>query len=386
MVCDTIEIDTGNGTPLISVIDNEYTDGGVGYITFGTAATFAPLMVKPAILTGAENWYNYPALSSDKSRITSELEYEGQLSDNFSTMDHFYAWWYEHLPKNSGLVSGKDSISGALSGNYLATWWPYIFDINTFDGTPITRNVIFPNLDSSIPQPVSNIQVSDQGAFIYLSWDEPYDNVGVTRYEIYRNGTLVKIASQNEYQDHDVRLNQRYSYTIIARDGSANKSNPVSTVEIIKGPYGIPNGNFESSNVLWTQDAWVYKRYIMKLENMNGINNSKCISVQNIDQNDSRWILTIPNLTPNANYVIRGYIKGENIIGTGSSIGASICIMGTYNYSSPAPSGTFDWTPVELHFQAPVSGETTIGCRLGFYGTLATGKAWFDNLTVSKEP
>jgi hypothetical protein len=109
-----------------------------------------------------------------------------------------------------------------------------------------------------------------------------------------------------------------------------------------------------------------------------GHNGSRCVKIEHDGQpNDSRWFQTI-HVVPGIPYTFTGWIKGENI---GSGSGASICTMGGFEYS-PFLTGTFDWTKVQLTFRAPLSGIVTLGCRLGFYGGIINGTAWFDDLRI----
>jgi hypothetical protein len=39
-----------------------------------------------------------------------------------------------------------------------------------------------------------------------------------------------------------------------------------------------------------------------------------------------------------------------------------------------------------MSFVAPASGSVTIGCRIGFFGNLTRGKAWFDDIAIVRHP
>jgi hypothetical protein len=81
---------------------------------------------------------------------------------------------------------------------------------------------------------------------------------------------------------------------------------------------------------------------------------------------------------------VSGWVRGENIVlEPGRSVGASVCLMGTWDHTSETLAGTFEWRQVSLRFTAPPSGSVMIGCRLGYWGNLASGKAWFDDLMIT---
>ena len=60
-----------------------------------------------------------------------------------------------------------------------------------------------------------------------LNWTESTDNVGVTGYDIYRNGTLLTTAGpQTTYQDLAVSPSTTYTYQVRARDAAGNSVCP----------------------------------------------------------------------------------------------------------------------------------------------------------------
>lgn len=59
---------------------------------------------------------------------------------------------------------------------------------------------------------------------VAFSWTASTDNVGVTAYDVYRNGTKVGSVTGTSYTDTGLAANTSYSYTVIARDAAANSS------------------------------------------------------------------------------------------------------------------------------------------------------------------
>jgi Bacterial Ig domain/Calcineurin-like phosphoesterase len=71
---------------------------------------------------------------------------------------------------------------------------------------------------------------------VQLSWDASTDNVGVTGYDIYRDGTLLaSIAPPAGYLDESVQPGTRYDYYVVAKDAAGNTSSP-STVASVTTP------------------------------------------------------------------------------------------------------------------------------------------------------
>jgi hypothetical protein len=68
---------------------------------------------------------------------------------------------------------------------------------------------------------------------VQLSWDASTDNVGVTAYDIYRDGTLLaSIAPPAGYLDESVQPGTTYNYYVVARDAAGNTSPPSSTASV----------------------------------------------------------------------------------------------------------------------------------------------------------
>lgn len=113
-----------------------------------------------------------------------------------------------------------------------------------------------------------------------------------------------------------------------------------------------------------------------------GHNGTKCVSIDaETYPDDACWTQKISTLTVGHWYLLEGWIKGENIISHEGSIGANLCLFGTWDHSQ-AGFGTFGWMPVQLMFKAE-SQSVTIGCRLGYWTSVVTGKAWFDDIVLS---
>lgn len=85
--------------------------------------------------------------------------------------------------------------------------------------------------DTSPPSTPTNIrQTSSTVSTISIAWNASSDNVGVTSYEIYRNGSLVRTQATTAYTDTGLAVYTTYTYNIIARDASGNSSNLSATL------------------------------------------------------------------------------------------------------------------------------------------------------------
>ncbi len=68
---------------------------------------------------------------------------------------------------------------------------------------------------------------------VQLAWNESTDNVGVTAYDIYRDGSLMASAAPPAgYLDESLQPGTTYSYDVVARDAAGNVSQPSDTATV----------------------------------------------------------------------------------------------------------------------------------------------------------
>ena len=81
------------------------------------------------------------------------------------------------------------------------------------------------NADTSVPSiPNSLSVISVTGDQVELSWSASTDNVGITGYKIYRNGTYLKAIATTSFSDTGLNYNTQYCYSVSAYDATGNES------------------------------------------------------------------------------------------------------------------------------------------------------------------
>ncbi|AIQ46287.1 alpha amylase [Paenibacillus sp. FSL R7-0273] len=92
--------------------------------------------------------------------------------------------------------------------------------------------------DKSAPTVPGNVTATVQNASSALvSWTASTDNVGVTGYEIYRNGVKVGTSATTSYTDSGLAGQTNYSYTVKAFDAAGNLS-AFSAAALVTTPAG----------------------------------------------------------------------------------------------------------------------------------------------------
>src|SRR4029078_11692357 len=88
---------------------------------------------------------------------------------------------------------------------------------------------------SLVAQAVSTSQIN-------LIWGASSDNIGVTGYNVYRNGNLLTTVTGTTFGDSTLSPSTSYSYVVKARDAAGNISGSSNTATAIT-PAQIVNGS-----------------------------------------------------------------------------------------------------------------------------------------------
>ena len=149
------------------------------------------------------------------------------------------------------------------------------------------------------------------------------------------------------------------------------------------GAEPVPNPSFEVDDGLfprgWHQERWGGEGTFAYAD----IGHTGNHSVQLASDNgaDISWSATVP-VVPFARYRLAGWIKTENVKATDGR-GALINLHNLQPAATKAVTGSADWTRVETEFDTADNSSVQLNCLLGGWG-LATGKAWFDDLSLEK--
>jgi hypothetical protein len=102
------------------------------------------------------------------------------------------------------------------------------------------------------------------------------------------------------------------------------------------------------------------------------------IRIQSTVANDA-WFSQDVAVQPNTVYRLTGWIKTENV---SSGAGANLSLIGTWSHTEGV-SGNTPWKRVSLLINPGSDTHITIGARLGYWGGVSTGTAWFDDLRLT---
>jgi hypothetical protein len=151
---------------------------------------------------------------------------------------------------------------------------------------------------------------------------------------------------------------------------AANQKNLLLNSDFAKGSEDQPDS--------WRTEAWINKPDAFQTHWHSNGGNPGEMEVDNLQANDGRWMQPL-TLAPGW-YQIGADIRTEDV-GTKES-GATISVMED-GIMSPELHGTSDWKHVALYLKVGGHGaDVDVALRIGGFGSLNTGKAFFRNASV----
>lgn len=103
------------------------------------------------------------------------------------------------------------------------------------------------NADTTAPSaPASLTATAATSSVMTLVWTASTDNVGVTGYQVFRNGALIGSTASLTYSDSGLAASTQYSYTVKATDAAGNVSASSNTATSSTLPNGVMTGGADT--------------------------------------------------------------------------------------------------------------------------------------------
>ena len=147
----------------------------------------------------------------------------------------------------------------------------------------------------------------------------------------------------------------------------------------------VQNGDFSAADASglpesWQREMWFTDAGVSNLHMEEDGYDGSCIVVTNADKNDARFAQTIA-VEPDTIYRASCMVKAENCGADG--YGATLSFENTFSYSQSVADTAGQWEYLEVYGRTGEDQhELTLFCRIGGYGMLNTGRAWFDDVQL----
>lgn len=140
------------------------------------------------------------------------------------------------------LVTGNGTVTVVLTGKG-STWDQYRSREWGASSAPllVVTTGSTTTADTTAPSVPSGLTASAGDGQVGLSWSASTDNVGVTGYRVYRNGSLVATTTTTSYTDTGLTNGTSYSYTVSAIDAAGNAS--AQSAPVSATPAGLVAGS-----------------------------------------------------------------------------------------------------------------------------------------------
>ena len=212
-------------------------------------------------------------------------------------------------------------------------------------------------------------------------------------------GNILKVSHEIEaFKSNRLRI------TFIKPPEVMSFSPQLSEVEIFGRPAAntyneniLLNSDFEKTiddkPLLWTFSSFTPREAKYLCDKKTKVSGENSFFINNTKINDSRTSQSL-KLSPRAIYILTGFIKTENVTAERDFSGAQLNIE-CFNQkleikwlSKQYVTGTKDWTKIEAEITTPeiikINSRFFLHCRIGDYGNSASGKAWFDKLSLKR--
>jgi fibronectin type 3 domain-containing protein len=166
--------------------------------------------------------------------------------------------------RNGTAVGAVDGTSNTFSDTGLAPATTYGYAVDAYDSAgnrsqmSTAAAVTTPAAgDTTPPSTPLNVAAAANGpTSVTVSWNASTDNVAVTGYTIYRNGSVIANVggSITTFADNTAKSSTTYAYTVDAFDGSGNRSVQSAPVTVTT-PGPLFNDGFESGSLSQWQQA-----------------------------------------------------------------------------------------------------------------------------------
>ena len=135
--------------------------------------------------------------------------------------------YYAATPQGLATAINNGPLSSIAGNNGVYNYTTSAFPASSYNSTNYFRDIEFvPAQDDPVPPSApANLHAANITAnSVTLSWSASTDNIGVTAYEIYRNGTLLDTIQGTTATISDLNTGGLYSFYVKGRDAFGNRS------------------------------------------------------------------------------------------------------------------------------------------------------------------
>lgn len=144
------------------------------------------------------------------------------------------------LYRNSVLIS--TSATTAYMDSSVTQGATYSYTLQAYDAAgnvsamSSAKSITIPDTTAPTSPGTPTVKLNSAKTGVVVSWSGSTDNVGVSAYQVWRNGANLKTVTNLTFTDTGVKQGSIASYVVYAVDAAGNRSNPSATSAAIKVP------------------------------------------------------------------------------------------------------------------------------------------------------
>lgn len=196
------------------------------------------------------------------------MEESNRITINNDGQYHLYEWsltdnniWTSF--SGNGQIDGPNvTIDAIMFTSPDASPWTAIYIDDVFH--------VVQTVDTDAPTAPTNLVASNiSQTSLDLSWTASTDNVAVTSYDVYKDGTLIGNTSSTSYSVSGLNAGTSFGFYVKAKDAEDNISNPSSTLNVTTLPNTVNYCTTKGNSV---SDEWLNRVVIGTIDNTSGAN------------------------------------------------------------------------------------------------------------------
>ena len=149
----------------------------------------------------------------------------------------------------------------------------------------------------------------------------------------------------------------------------------------------LRNGSFEAEAGDWAGGSWRGNAKAAAVVPAKAHDGKQAALLQS-DLADDACFKQAVRVKPKTKYLFCGWVKTQDVTITdkGATAGANLSVLGGFERSPARLTGTTDWTYLSFVFDSGERTTVEVAARLGHHASLASGRAWFDDLCLIEFP
>lgn len=297
-----------------------------------------------------------------------------------ASFDNIEVTDYEVFQDGSRIGLTNGLLTLAVNGlSALNTYEFTVFAIDAAGNTSLVSNSVFVTTsaapDNEAPSIITDLSASNISyTSVELLWTAPFDNVGVTEYEVFQDDVSIGLTGgQLNLTVSNLIPGATYNFTVFAKDAMGNTSEVSNTEQVITlidntSPSGI--SNLSSANTLMTTTEL---NWTASSDNVGVIDYEVFQDGSGIGSSGGATTFSVSGLSSNTTYSFT--VRAKDAAGNTSDLSntASVTTLSAIDYTSEnSNNSTTDWESRDLFANGNlgIGTKDTQGYRLAVAGNV----------------